>query len=126
MKIYSGQLIGFCPSQEKRIYEETLQKGMNGPLNYYRTNKHRHDEEAAAQLSPNPRDDLPVLFMWGNTDVTVVPPLVKKASKFIKRLTNVEIDGVGHWITVDERSRDVVAEKVLELIGEVEKQKGKL
>jgi soluble epoxide hydrolase/lipid-phosphate phosphatase len=99
---------------------------MNGPLNYYRTNKHRHDEEVAAQLPPNLRDDLPVLFMWGNTDVTVVPPLVKKASKFIKRLTNVEIDGVGHWITVDERSRDVVAEKVLELIGEVEKQKGKL
>lgn len=38
------------PIQDAKIYEEMLSKGMNGPLNYYRTHKYRHDEEQGTVL----------------------------------------------------------------------------
>lgn len=39
-------------NQEFEYYHQVLSKGMNGPLNYYRTSKLRHDEENGAYISP--------------------------------------------------------------------------
>lgn len=41
----------FSPTQEFKYYFEVLSKGMNGPLNYYRTAKQRHEEELGALYS---------------------------------------------------------------------------
>ncbi|KAL0059878.1 hypothetical protein AAF712_013360 [Marasmius tenuissimus] len=98
-------------SQEFEIVRNTLQKGMNGPLNYYRTWKHRHDEELDAGLPSNLRPDLPVLFMWGTRDTTTTTFVIEKAHKFIPRIQDVALEGRGHWLMVE--AKDEVAEKVL-------------
>ncbi len=41
----------FLSSEEFRYYHHEFSKGMNGPLNYYRTAKYRHDEEQGASLN---------------------------------------------------------------------------
>ncbi|KAK1223333.1 hypothetical protein PQX77_013810 [Marasmius sp. AFHP31] len=97
--------------QELDIVRSTLQKGMNGPLNYYRTAKHRHDEELDAGLPSNLRPDLPVLFMWGTRDTTTTTFVIEKAHKFIPRIQDVALEGRGHWLMVE--AKDEVAEKVL-------------
>ncbi|KAF9037835.1 alpha/beta-hydrolase [Hymenopellis radicata] len=74
-----------------RLYHTELKKGMNGPLNYYRTDKLRHDEEKAAGLPSHLRDDLP--------DPTTVASSIAKAHK------------KGHWIQVE--AKEEVTRQVL-------------
>lgn len=38
-------------SQERAFYIQELSKGMNGPLNYYRTTLHRYEEEKGMSSS---------------------------------------------------------------------------
>ncbi|KAG6846336.1 hypothetical protein H0H93_014594, partial [Arthromyces matolae] len=72
---------------EFQIYLANLSSGgMNGPLNYYRTSKNRHEEEASAGLPSNLPADLPVLFMWGTADPTATPVVIEKSRKFIVKL----------------------------------------
>ncbi|KAF8640130.1 hypothetical protein AX17_001366 [Amanita inopinata Kibby_2008] len=89
--------------KEKSYYVAQLAKGMEGPLNYYRTSKHRHDEELAAKLPSTLRSDLPVLFMWGTADPTTTPFLINKSRRFISRLEVVAFEGKGHWVMVEAK-----------------------
>ncbi|XP_006456768.1 hypothetical protein AGABI2DRAFT_78715 [Agaricus bisporus var. bisporus H97] len=84
-------------------YHQVLSKGMNEPLNYYRTSKFRHDEEKADGLPSNLRADLPVLFLWGTKDRTATPALIRKSSKFITRLQDIAIENKGHWIMAEAK-----------------------
>ncbi|KAK7060346.1 hypothetical protein VNI00_001111 [Paramarasmius palmivorus] len=97
--------------REFEIMRQTLSKGMNGPLNYYRTAKFRHDEELAAGLHPNLRPDLPVLFMWGTLDKTTTKTVIGKAHKFVPRIQDVALEGRGHWLMVE--AKDEITEKVI-------------
>ena len=99
---------------------------MNGPLNYYRTAKFRHDEELgklthfyinvtsdihlSAGLQSNLRADLPFLFIWGTMDATATPAVITKSKKFISSYQDVALEGRGHWIMVD--AKDEVTEKI--------------
>ncbi|KAJ3797339.1 epoxide hydrolase [Lentinula aff. detonsa] len=96
--------------QELKFYNKIFEQGMNGPLNYYRTSLYRHEEELAAKLSPNLRQDLPVLFIWGTKDTTTTSSLIHKAHKFIPRLQDFALEEKGHWILVE--ARDVITEKI--------------
>ncbi|EDR12290.1 epoxide hydrolase [Laccaria bicolor S238N-H82] len=96
--------------EERAYYVDVLGKGMNGPLNYYRTAKFRHDEELG--LQPNLRADLPFLFMWGTMDPTAVPSVMTKSKKFISRYQDVALEGRGHWIMVEAKAE--VTEKIAE------------
>ncbi|KAF9464835.1 Alpha/Beta hydrolase protein [Collybia nuda] len=96
---------------EFKYYESQLSKGMNGPLNYYRTAKFRHDEEMDASLPSNLPPNLPVLFMWGTCDSTATPFLINKARKFIARLQDVALEGRGHWVLTE--AKDDVTEIVV-------------
>ncbi|KAF8915443.1 epoxide hydrolase [Mucidula mucida] len=97
--------------EEFSYYHNELKKGMNGPLNYYRTDKLRHDEEKAAGLPSHLRDDLPVLFLWGTKDPTTVASSIAKAHKFIPRLQDIALEGKGHWIQVE--AKEEVTRQVL-------------
>ncbi|KAF8655339.1 hypothetical protein AX16_003112 [Volvariella volvacea WC 439] len=98
--------------EELSIYMHEFSKGMNGPLNYYRTSKYRHDEELAAGLPSKIRPDLPVLFIWGTEDVTAIPFAVNKAHKFIKHYQDIALEGRGHWVLIE--AKDAVSSCVAE------------
>ncbi|KAF4575333.1 hypothetical protein EYR36_006692 [Pleurotus pulmonarius] len=100
----------FLSSEEFRYYHHEFSKGMNGPLNYYRTAKYRHDEEEEANLPPYLRADLPVLFMWGTKDPTCVNGVISKAHKFVPALQDFSVEDKGHWMMVE--AENVVTEKV--------------
>ncbi|PFH51333.1 hypothetical protein AMATHDRAFT_191653 [Amanita thiersii Skay4041] len=95
-------------NEERAFYLQKFREGMEGPLNYYRTSKHRYDEELAADLPSNLRADLPVLFIWGTADATTTPFLIEKSHKFISRLQDVALEGKGHWVMIE--ARDEVTE----------------
>ncbi|KXN92348.1 Bifunctional epoxide hydrolase 2 [Leucoagaricus sp. SymC.cos] len=112
---------------EFNFYVDVMSKGMNGPLNYYRTSKQRHDEELAARLPSKLRSDLPVLFMWGTKDATVTPATIRKASNFVPRLQDIALEDRGHWIMVE--AKEEVTSRVSEWLrglGESLFTKGKL
>ncbi|KAF9266318.1 epoxide hydrolase [Marasmius fiardii PR-910] len=112
--------------QEYDYVLRELQKGMNGPLNYYRTAKFRHDEERDAGLPSNLRIDLPVLFMWGTLDKTTTNSVIAKAHKFVPRIQDMALEGRGHWLMV-EAAGDVTEKVISWLEGLMEKPgKGKL
>ncbi|TFK43806.1 Alpha/Beta hydrolase protein [Crucibulum laeve] len=97
--------------QELNYYYDQFKKGMNGPLNYYRTSRLRHDEELAAGLPANLRPNLPVLFVWGTADATATPFVIDKSRKFISQYQDVALEGRGHWIMVE--AKDEITEKVI-------------
>ncbi|KAL9713099.1 hypothetical protein Ac2012v2_004340 [Leucoagaricus gongylophorus] len=111
--------------QELDYYVQVLSKGMNGPLNYYRTTKRRHEEELAAGLPSNLRPDLPVLFIWGTKDVTATPAAIRNAGKFVPRLQDITLEERGHWIMVE--AKDEVTRRISDwLKGLGEYSKGRL
>lgn len=110
--------------EEFQYYYEVLSKGMNGPLNYYRTAKQRHEEELAARLPPNLRSDLPVLFLWGTRDHTVVPSVIRKTTKFIPRFQDIALEGRGHWVMVE--AKDEVTRHIADWLKSLGSPKGKL
>ncbi|KAF9450671.1 epoxide hydrolase [Macrolepiota fuliginosa MF-IS2] len=89
--------------KEYQYYYDTLSRGMNGPLNYYRTFKQRHEEELAAGLPSNLRSDLPVLFLWGTRDPTATPAIIRKSAKFVPRLQDIALEDRGHWVMVEAK-----------------------
>ncbi|KDR84029.1 hypothetical protein GALMADRAFT_236620 [Galerina marginata CBS 339.88] len=89
--------------KELEYYYSQMQKGMFGPLNYYRTAKFRHDEELAYDLPANLRPDLPFLFMWGTKDSTATPFVIAKSRKFIPRYQDIALEGRGHWLMVEAK-----------------------
>ncbi|KAG6884826.1 hypothetical protein C0993_007999 [Termitomyces sp. T159_Od127] len=107
--------------KEFQVYLDVLGKGgMTGPLNYYRTSKHRHEEEERAGLPAKLSPNLPVLFMWGTADSTVAPAAVQNARKFIAQLQDVAFEGRGHWLMVE--AKDEITNKVISWLRDLTRQ----
>ena len=103
---------------------------MNGPLNYYRTTRHRFIEEEgkysfirntyrsdhtlAGRLAARPPPSLPVLFLWGDKDSTCSPSQVGRMQKLMPMLQVVRIPGKGHWLMVE--SAGLVVNSVAEFV----------
>jgi len=112
---------------ELQYYRQELQKGMQGPLNYYRTSKFRYDEEQAAGLPSTLASDLPVLYLWGTQDPTSSSVQLSKARKSVPRWQDVALEGRGHWLMIE--AKDDVTNTVirwLELLAPQPKRQGKL
>ncbi|KAF5388406.1 hypothetical protein D9615_000650 [Tricholomella constricta] len=97
-------------SEFNQYVDEMRRGGMNGPLNYYRTAKHRYEEEAHAGLPADLPENLPVLFMWGTKDLTATPFVIGKARKFIRKLQDIAFEGRGHWVLVE--AKDEITDRV--------------
>ncbi|KAG1877447.1 Alpha/Beta hydrolase protein [Suillus subluteus] len=100
--------------RELQFYVSRFQRGMRGPLSYYRTTKTRFEEEKEAQLPAHLLPNFPVLFMYGTKDATCPPSAVQNAHKFISRLNTVALEGVGHWVMLEAQDR--VASEVLRFL----------
>ncbi|KAF8138944.1 Alpha/Beta hydrolase protein [Boletus edulis] len=103
--------------KELAYYVSNFQRGMIGPLSYYRTAKYRFEEERDAALPSNLRSDLPVLFIYGTKDVTCPPVAVQNSQKFIDQLKVVPLSGIGHWVMVE--ASQTVTETILQWLGSV-------
>lgn len=99
---------------ELQFYVSQFQRGMRGPLSYYRTTKARFEEEKEAQLPANLPPDLPVLFMYGTKDIACSLSSVRNAHKFISRLKIVALEDVGHWVMIEAQDR--VTSEVLQYL----------
>jgi len=98
--------------------------GMNGPLNYYRTTKHRFDEEVGRLPMSFPKS-FSVLFLWGDEDATCSPSQVGRMENYIPSLRVMQVFGKGHWLMT--QSPDVVASSIAEFVRSViEKASAKL
>ncbi|KAJ7213723.1 Alpha/Beta hydrolase protein [Mycena haematopus] len=76
-------------------------RGMTGPTNYYRTTLLRCTEEAdSPTLSLSPTLD--VLSIYGTSDTTIAPAALKAQRRFVSRLTEVPLDGSGHWVMLED------------------------
>ncbi|KAG2054910.1 alpha/beta-hydrolase [Suillus hirtellus] len=100
--------------RELQFYVSRFQRGMRGPLSYYRTTKTRFEEEKEAQLPVHLPPNLPVLFLYGTKDATCPSSAVRNAHKFISRLNTVAIEDVGHWVML--QAQDRVALEVLRFL----------
>ncbi|KAJ7682417.1 epoxide hydrolase [Mycena polygramma] len=76
-------------------------RGMTGATNYYRTTRLRYLEESAA---PNLRlpPTLDVLALYGTLDKTIAPAALRMQRRFVGRLTEVPLEGAGHWVMVQD------------------------
>jgi soluble epoxide hydrolase/lipid-phosphate phosphatase len=120
-------------AQEFQYYIDSFKAGgMNGPLNYYRTTKHRFDEEGqhfwqclmfgllitgnytVGQLPTTLPKSIPVLFLWGDDDQTCSPFLVGRLKDYVPSLRVIQVFGKGHWLML--QSPDVVASCVAEFV----------
>ncbi|EIW76350.1 alpha beta-hydrolase [Coniophora puteana RWD-64-598 SS2] len=104
--------------EEHKYYISQFQRGINGPLSYYRTGRHRFEEEKAGRLPSSLPKELPVLFIYGTVDQTCPPPAVKSMHKFIPNLDDVALPNVGHWALLEE------PKKVAEIVEQWLKKNG--
>lgn len=117
--VLSGRELDGCLLNEKELsyYVSNFQRGMTGPLSYYRTTKIRFEEEKAASLPSNLGADLPVLCLFGTEDATCPPVAVRNSKKFIDQLKVVPLSGVGHWVMLE--APEAVSEEILRWLGSI-------
>ncbi|KAF9226901.1 alpha/beta-hydrolase [Gyrodon lividus] len=112
--VLNGCELDGCILNDKELsyYISNYQRGMTGPLSYYRTTKLRFQEEKASSLPSNLRADLPVLCLFGTGDATCPPVAVRNSKKFIDQLKVVPLSGVGHWVMLE--APQAVSEVILQ------------
>ena len=98
----------------KAQYRAVWQRGLTGPLNYYRASPLRpatpQDPAAAAVTIPRSLLEvhLPTLVIWGMKDKALCPALLDGLDDFVHRLQLHRIEDATHWI-VHEQPALVIA-----------------
>lgn len=92
-----------CLLNEKEIayYLSNYERGMIGPLSYYRTTQIRFEEELAASLPSKPRIEVPVLFIGGAQDRTCPQSAIESQRALIDKITVVLLQEKGHWLMLE-------------------------
>ncbi|KAI6115201.1 Alpha/Beta hydrolase protein [Pisolithus croceorrhizus] len=92
-----------CLFNEKEItyYLSNYERGMIGPLSYYRTTQIRFEEELAASLPSKPRITVPVIFIGGTDDKICPPNTIESQRALIDKITVVTFQGKGHWLMLE-------------------------
>ncbi|KAJ7167567.1 epoxide hydrolase [Mycena filopes] len=86
-----------------RAYLDSFRaRGLTGATNYYRTTHLRYLEEAAGSPPATLPSTLPVLSIYGTLDATIAPAALKTQRRFVPRLTEVPLAGVGHWVMIQD------------------------
>jgi len=111
---------------ELNHYVNTFKEGMAGPLMYYKTVKHRFEEEKATQLPSHLPPSLPVIFFNPMSDPTCTQKHVELMDKFVPSLEVVNLKDTGHWLMLEQR--EAVTDGVIRFVERVlaqEKQSGR-
>ena len=95
-------------------YRDVWQRGLSGPLNYYRASPLRpprpNDPAAAAVSIPRALLEvhLPTLVIWGLKDTALLPALLDGLSDYVPDLQLQRVEDASHWI-VHEQPKLVAA-----------------
>ena len=84
----------------KAQYRDVWQRGLTGPLNFYRASPLRPGPEIAKLVIPRALLDvqLRTLVMWGLGDIALPPGLLDRLDAFVPRMELQRIEGATHWI----------------------------
>lgn len=93
-------------------YRAVWQRGLNGPLNFYRASPLRpprpgppHNDPAAAAVTI-PREMLdvkvPTLVIWGMGDIALLPTLLDGLDDYVPQLQIRRVEGATHWIVHEQ------------------------
>ncbi|KIO12328.1 hypothetical protein M404DRAFT_124329 [Pisolithus tinctorius Marx 270] len=88
-------------AHEIAYYVSNYERGMIGPLSYYRTTQIRFEEEIAASLPSKPHLTIPVIFIGGKEDKTSNLAAVEAHRALIDKFTVVVLEGKGHWLMLE-------------------------
>ena len=92
----------------KAQYRDVWQRGLSGPLNYYRASPLRpprpHDPAAAAASIPRALLEvlLPTLVIWGMKDTALPPALLDGLSDYVPDMQLQCVEDASHWIVHEQ------------------------
>ena len=81
-------------------YRDIWQRGLTGPLNFYRASPLRPDPELAKLVIPRELLDVhvPTLVLWGMGDIALQPGLLDGLADYVPDMQLKRIEGATHWI----------------------------
>ena len=101
-----------CPAwltnDVKSQYRDIWQRGLTGPLNYYRASPLRpptpHDPAAAAVKIERARLEvhLPTLVVWGMQDKALPPALLDGLGDYVPNMQLQRVEDASHWIVHEQ------------------------
>ena len=84
----------------KTQYRHVWQRGLTGPLNFYRASPLRPGAEIANVVIPRAllQVHVPTLVIWGMGDIALPPALLDGLADFVPDLQIERVEGATHWI----------------------------
>ncbi len=81
-------------------YRDIWQRGLTGPLNFYRASPLRPNPELAKLVIPRELLDVhvPTLVLWGMGDIALQPGLLDGLADYVPDMQLKRIEGATHWI----------------------------
>ena len=85
-------------------YREVWQRGLTGPLNFYRASPLRPGPEIASLVIPRELLDvsLRTLVLWGMGDIALPPGLLEGLDDYVPHMELKKIEGATHWIVHEQ------------------------
>lgn len=107
---------GWLTEDVKAQYRAVWQKGLTGPLNYYRASPmrpaHQHDVSINTLQLPNEmlHIGVPTCVLWGMADIALPSGLLDGLETYVPRLSVHRLKDATHWLVHEQPTR------VIELI----------
>jgi pimeloyl-ACP methyl ester carboxylesterase len=81
-------------------YRDVWQRGLTGPLNFYRASPLRPGSEVANVVIPRELLEvhLRTLVLWGMDDIALLPGLLDGLGDYVPRMELKKIEGATHWV----------------------------
>ena len=81
-------------------YRDVWQRGLTGPLNFYRASPLRPGPDIANLVIPRELLDvhLRTLVLWGMGDIALPPGLLDGLDDYVPHIELKKIEGATHWI----------------------------
>ena len=81
-------------------YRDVWQRGLTGPLNFYRASPLRPGPDIAKVAIPRELLDvrLSTLVLWAMADIALPPALLTGLADYVPHMELKKIEGAGHWI----------------------------
>ena len=91
---------GWLTPEVMAQYRNVWQRGLTGPLNYYRASPLRPGPDIANLVIPRELlvVNLPTLVLWGLGDIALPPGLLDGLKDFVPQMQLERIEGATHWI----------------------------